>query len=84
MKEERSKKYDFNFIFVRGCGDSNPPQLPLKKTSKTAIHFLFLITWQKFRIERDKQVTTKLRLNKRDSWVLETREMSRNAQGEFG
>ena len=27
--------YDFNFIFVRGCGDSNPPQLPLKKLKKS-------------------------------------------------
>ena len=66
------------------------PTTSIKKTSKIVIHFLFLITWQKFRIEREKLVTTNLCFNKRDSWVLETREtretreMSRNAQGEFG
>ena len=52
------------------------------------LHFLFLITWQKFRIEREKLVTTNLsfifQINERDSWVLETKErIGRNAQGKL-
>ena len=34
LKEERSKMYDFNFIFVRDCGDSKPRSFRLKKPQK--------------------------------------------------
>lgn len=58
----RSEMYGFNLIFVRAV----PPLTFIaflkkkKKHVKIVIHFLFQITWQKFRIQREKLVTTNL------------------------
>lgn len=60
------------------------PIASIKKLENSS--FSVLITWQKFRIERNEYQPTfplHLQINKRDSWVLETKErISRKAQGE--
>lgn len=73
-------------MFVWGFADSNPHSFHLK--TQIVLHFLFLIMWQKFRIEREKRVTTSIsshfQINRRDSWVPETKErISRNAHCEL-